>query len=358
MLRCASLVTFMQLLVRTHLAPCESQRMPASAFPALRSFLLTCALSAGWAAAQGETGGTSTSQSTATSAGAVSVSQPSTPHTVVVQAGDTAYTLARRAGISVEALLGLNGLSSPDLRVGQVLRVREARVTHTVQPGETLYGLSRLYGVGVDVLSGLNSLAPDAKIAVGQVLTLPVQAKQNAPAVPTAPARPVSVAQAAPAPAVGVSVPLSVPRVASALPAPLATGVPGDWRGTAMALLGTPYVLGGNSLSGLDCSSFVLQVFMPLGVKLPRVSADQAMAGIPVEVSELQPGDLVFFDTAGSGRVTHVGIYLGEDQFVNANSYKGQVTVDRLLSDRYWAPRYLGARRVMGSVMAQQAGTR
>lgn len=329
--------------------------MPASAFPALRSFLLTCALSAGWAAAQGETNGTS--PSTATPAGAAAVSVPSVPHTVVVQAGDTAYTLARRAGIPVEALLSLNGLSSPDLRVGQVLRVREMPVTHTVQPGETLYALSRLYGVSVDVLLRLNALAPEAKIAVGQVLTLPALGA-IAPTVSTAPARPASVAQVAPTPAAGIQAPASASGVASAPSVPLSTGVSGDWRGTAMALLGTPYVLGGSSLSGLDCSGFVLQVFTPLGVKLPRVSADQATVGIPVEVSELQPGDLVFFDTAGSGRVSHVGIYLGEDQFVNANSYKGQVTVDRLLSDRYWAPRYLGARRVMGSVMAQQPSNR
>ncbi|GGK22087.1 peptidase [Deinococcus malanensis] len=332
--------------------------MPESAFPALRFLLLTCALSAGVAAAQGETSGSST-KGASVSSPSLPAGQPVTaqPQTVVVQAGDTAYNLARRAGIPVEALLSLNGLSSPDLRVGQVLRLREVPVTHVVQPGETLYALARQYAVSVDVLLGLNSLAPEAKIAVGQVLKLPAVAAQKSSGAQPSAVHPASV-QATQAPAVGNAPQVSLTGVLGAPPAPLASPLPGDWRGTAMALLGTPYVLGGTTLSGLDCSGFVLQVFTPLGVKLPRVSADQATAGVPVEVSELQPGDLVFFDTAGSGRVTHVGIYLGEDQFVNANSYKGEVTVDRLLSDRYWAPRYLGARRVMGSVVAQQPARR
>ena len=118
-----------------------------------------------------------------------------------------------------------------------------------------------------------------------------------------------------------------------------------------MALLGVPYVYGGTSRSGLDCSGFVLQVFTPLGVELPRTSAAQARVGQPVEVADLQAGDLVFFDTVGRGDVTHVGIYLGENQFVNANSYRKQVAVDRLQGDPYWGPKLLGARRVLPPVM-------
>ncbi|GMA13756.1 peptidoglycan endopeptidase [Deinococcus metallilatus] len=251
------------------------------------------------------------------------------PLTLTVQPGDTAYSLARAHGLSVEALLALNGLSSPDLRVGQVLRVGEVP-PYTVQRGDTLYSLARRFGVSVDSLLAANTLPPDAVLEVGQVLRLPG---------PGLPVRPV-VAQSSPAP---------VPLAAS-LPSPAQSPVralPGDWRGTALALLGVPYVYGGSTPSGLDCSGFVLQVFAPLGVQLPRRSADQAQVGLPVSPPELQPGDLVFFDTEGRGQVTHVGIYLGDDQFVNANSYKGQVAVDHLLGDPYWAPRLLGARRVL-----------
>ncbi|EYB67158.1 NLP/P60 family protein [Deinococcus phoenicis] len=257
---------------------------------------------------------------------------------VTVQPGDTAYSLARAAGLSVEALLALNGLSSPDLKVGQVLRVREVP-PYVVQRGDTLYSLARRFGVSVDGLLAANTLPRDAILEVGQVLR-----------VPGAASRPV-VAQASPVPAPVAAAPAGALAPAASLNRPLPGVLPHDWRGAALSLLGVPYVYGGTSLSGLDCSGLILQVFTPLGVQLPRRSADQAQTGQPIAFSDLQPGDLVFFDTVGRGEVTHVGIYLGDDQFVNANSYKGQVAVDRLLSDTYWAPRLLGARRVLPPTM-------
>lgn len=251
---------------------------------------------------------------------------------VTVQKGDTAYSLARAHGLKVDELLAMNGLGSPDLQVGQVLRVRVASAPHTVQRGETLYGISRQYGLSVDALLAANSLPPTTVLEVGQVLQIPGAAPVAAPRV---------LAQA-----------LVVPP-APALPSPPATpsATGDDWRGTAMALLGVPYVYGGTSRSGLDCSGFVLQVFTPLGVELPRTSAAQARTGQAVELADLQAGDLVFFDTVGRGEVTHVGIYLGENQFVNANSYRKQVAVDRLQGDPYWGPKLLGARRVLPPVM-------
>ncbi|MFN4251441.1 LysM peptidoglycan-binding domain-containing protein, partial [Deinococcus sp.] len=92
---------------------------------------------------------------------------------VTVQPGDTAFSLARRAGLSVEALLALNGLTRPDLRVGQVLTLRDGPRTHVTQPGETLYALARRYGVTVEALLAASSLPPGAALRAGQVLTLP-----------------------------------------------------------------------------------------------------------------------------------------------------------------------------------------
>lgn len=272
---------------------------------------------------------------------------PVTPTQVTVQPGDTAYSIARRAGLTLDALLALNGLQTPDLKVGQVLLLRAAPASHTVQAGETLYALARRYHVTVDALQAANSLTPEHKLAVGQLLTLPAGAVDGGPALVTAPATP---APAAPA-ALSLPLPGAAPVTGSpALPtAPLAGG---DWRTSALSFLGTPYVLGGTTRTGTDCSGLVLQVFTPLGVKLPRVSAAQAQVGLPVTPDALLPGDLVFFDVNQEGRVTHVGIYLGDDQFVSANSYRGQVTVDRLQADRYWAPRFVGARRVLAGVMA------
>jgi len=294
---------------------------------------------------------------------------------VTVQPGDTAFSLARRAGLSVEALLALNGLTRPDLRVGQVLTLRDGPRTHVTQPGETLYALARRYGVTVDALLAASGLPPGAALRAGQVLTLPAGASDRgataAPALtpagplpggvggsPFLPAAPTPVAPvlqpAREMPRVqGPADPAPAPAPAAALPpAAAASAAPGDWRGAAMALLGTPYVFGGEARSGLDCSGFVRQVFTPLGVALPRVSADQARAGAAVDDRDLRPGDLLFFDTEGRGRVSHVGIYLGDDQFISANSYLGRVSVDRLRADRYWGPRYLWARRVLSDPVA------
>jgi peptidoglycan endopeptidase LytE len=300
--------------------------------------------------------------------------------TITVQAKDTAYSLARRAGLSVEALLALNGLHSPDLKVGQVLRVSSV-ARHIVGPKETLYALSRRYGVSVGALLAENALPEGAVLRVGQVLLLPANASLPAaqpapvalaptpgpiavtPVLPPLTAPPVlslpqppeavPVASGAP-PAQPADHWSGAPAPVTAAPEATAAALPGDWRDMALALVGTPYHYGGTTPAGLDCSGFVLQVFTPLGVRLPRVSADQAQVGQPVAVQDLQPGDLVFFDTEGGGRISHVGIYLGDDTFVSANSYQGKVSLDTLMADRYWGPRYRGARRVLGSPYAVQ----
>jgi cell wall-associated NlpC family hydrolase len=296
---------------------------------------------------------------------------------VTVQPGDTAFSLARRAGLSVAELLALNGLSSPDLRVGQVLRLRVLPVTYAVQPGDTLYALARRFGVTVDALSAASGLTAGASLRAGQVLTLPagvtaaptVQAQAlgtaTPPAAPTpaapggvSPFQPLTPAQTMPvlqsvSPMPRSQIQSGPSQVGQSPIGPVQDSAPpqagaGDWRAAALSLLNTPYVFGGVTRAGTDCSGLVLQVFTPLGVPLPRTSAEQARAGLGVPVDALEAGDLVFFDTEGAGRVSHVGIYLGEDQFISANSYQGRVTVDRLRADRYWGPRFVGARRVLG----------
>ncbi|WP_291431344.1 C40 family peptidase [Deinococcus sp.] len=284
---------------------------------------------------------------------------------VTVQPGDTAFSVARRAGLSVETLLTLNGLGTPDLRVGQVLRLQvgpSAAPPHRVQPGETLYALARRYGVIVDALLTENGLPPGTVLKVGQVLRLPAGAHdQGAPpaqapaGVGGSPFLPGVPPQVAPV----LQPAQEMPRVHRDGPPDAASpqeprGAPParDWHEAAMNLLGTPYRFGGETPGGTDCSGFVRLVFTPLGVNLPRVSADQAQAGRAVADRDLLPGDLLFFDTEGHGRVSHVGIYLGGDEFVSANSYQGRVSVDRLQGDRYWGPRYLWARRVLESPAA------
>ena len=114
---------------------------------------------------------------------------------------------------------------------------------------------------------------------------------------------------------------------------------------TALALRGVPYRLGGADTHGFDCSGLVQYVFALHGLGLPRVVRDQYRYGDPVKLDELEPGDLVFFETQGD-QVGHVGIALGGDQFVHAPNARGQVRISRLTSG-YWAERAIGARRMV-----------
>ncbi|ENS8142663.1 C40 family peptidase, partial [Neisseria gonorrhoeae] len=88
--------------------------------------------------------------------------------------------------------------------------------------------------------------------------------------------------------------------------------------GSAMGLLGIAYRYGGTSVStGFDCSGFMQHIFKrAMGINLPRTSAEQARMGAPVARSELQPGDMVFFRTLGGSRISHVGLYIGNNRFI------------------------------------------
>ena len=113
----------------------------------------------------------------------------------------------------------------------------------------------------------------------------------------------------------------------------------------ARQYVGVPYVWAGRSPSGFDCSGFIYYVFDQLGYGLPRMADGQFEVGIPVSRNSLEPGDLVFFETYEPGP-SHVGIYIGNDQFIHASSGAGHVTVTPL-NKAYYRERYLGARRIL-----------
>ena len=113
---------------------------------------------------------------------------------------------------------------------------------------------------------------------------------------------------------------------------------------SSMNYIGVPYVFGGTSPSGFDCSGYVRYVFASAGIYLPRTADAQYEVGMPISSSELVPGDLVFFSTYEYGP-SHVGIYLGDGSFINASSSRG-VAIDSLYSG-YWGSCYIGARRVL-----------
>lgn len=116
-----------------------------------------------------------------------------------------------------------------------------------------------------------------------------------------------------------------------------------DLSTTAYKYIGKPYLYGGTTTSGFDCSGFTQKVFSDLGININRTSSGQYSQGTAVSKSNLQPGDLIFFNTSGRG-VSHVAIYLGNNSFINAET-NGGVTVSTL-DEPYWANRYIGAKRV------------
>lgn len=240
-----------------------------------------------------------------------------TASTYTVKAGDTLYSISVKTKVSVDSLKTFNKLSSNSIYVGQVLKLLDAPAptpdptpmttptpspapvtasTYTVKPGDTLYRISLAQNVSVDILKTVNKLTSNT-LYVGQVLKL----------------------NDAPLPVVT----LDVDKLLT----------------DAKALMGVPYLWGGTTPSGFDCSGFVQYVYAKQGISLPRIALDQWNAGKVVTTPQV--GDLVFFTTYQAGP-SHNGIYIGNNEFIHSGSSTG-VTIASL-SNSYWKPIFLGYR--------------
>ena len=116
----------------------------------------------------------------------------------------------------------------------------------------------------------------------------------------------------------------------------------------ALQFVGYPYVYGGSTPSGFDCSGFTSYVYRQFGYSLNRSAANQLDNGTPVSMSELQPGDLVLFKKAGTGskRASHVGLYIGGGQFVHASTSTVGVIISNM-TDAYYTTGFVGGRRIV-----------
>lgn len=256
----------------------------------------------------------------------------STSYTVV--SGDTLSGIAKTYGTTVSAIKSANGLSSDLIRVGQRLAIGGSASVHanvqtpssnsatsssyTVKSGDCLSVIAKRFGTTTVSLKSLNGLSTDT-IYVGQVLKI----NGNAPATVTA-----TNVSASSGPIVATPLENTVSKAQAVI-------------NEAKKYIGTPYVWGGNTPSGFDCSGFVKYVFAKVGVSLPRTVATQWNATSSVGFPE--PGDIVYYQTYKSGP-SHDGIYLGNNKFIHAGD--SGVTISDM-TYTYWKTRYLGSRSAL-----------
>jgi peptidoglycan DL-endopeptidase LytE len=218
-------------------------------------------------------------------------SQPDFERSYSVRAGDSLYKIARDFGTTPGALKSANGLTSSRIKPGQILNVPAAKSaaakTEKPHPAESAINSNETYISAVTAES-----AGTDKPANSQALTTRLQLVQ-----------------------------------------------------AGFEMIGVRYRFGGSGLSGIDCSGLVKTLFSKFNIDLPRSSKEQFKQGQKVDRDELEIGDLVFFSSGGT-QPTHVGIYVGNNQFLHAARKAKQVVVSDL-SKIWYTMRYLGARRVM-----------
>ncbi|MDA8124766.1 MAG: NlpC/P60 family protein [Deltaproteobacteria bacterium] len=291
--------------------------------------------------------------------------------TYKVKRGDTLISIAEKVDVELSALQRANRLKSSKLKANQILIIpgkKSQPVARTgksapageefyrVRKGDTPAAIAKKTGVSLADLRKLNNLRGN-KLAIGQRLTLrdkkelPGQEKGSSD-----PARHVQNALIA-----DLDDEEEVDGGVTSLEAwqeiekrkQDSAALLGNWTTpeepkllvkVAMGFLGAPYRLGGSSVTGIDCSAFVKKIYHIFNIDLPRTAFEQSRVGMRVSRSELTVGDLLFFKT--QKEVGHVGIYVGNNEFVHASSRKRGVRVDNL-DTPYYDQRFVRAVRLM-----------
>lgn len=272
----------------------------------------------------------------------------------VIRPGDTLYHLAHTHGTTVQAIVASNGLTSSTIRVGQVIRLPEPstapRTPAAARPAATP-ARSTAYPPAAQPAS---SQAPAARPAAA-ALAVAGPAPRSSPAAEAARVQQERALQARERsePVVHTGVDERTTSAAVRMPEEPSAPAAGrtritllrHLRETALRYIGVPYRWGGTTPAGVDCSGLVYAVYSPYVAALPRTSYAQWTAGVAVDRADLAVGDLVFFNTDGSG-ASHVGIYVGDGEFVHSATTPQRVVIDRL-DNPYYLTHYIGARRVV-----------
>ncbi len=252
-----------------------------------------------------------------------------------VKPGDSLYGISKSFGVGIEVLKKVNGLEGDRIKPKQSLLIptqgekrtrtvvkRDSIETepYVVRKGDHLYGISKRWGLSVEEIKRMNRL-PSATLKIGQVLTLPKSGKGEG-AEESGDSEEAIIE--------GLSEGNSDKQEAAE---PL-----GKWNNpeernlfvrVVKTFLGVPYRLGGSTLKGMDCSAFVKKIYEIFNIDLPRTAREQFHIGKKIEKGALEEGDLVFFKTRRPNNA-HVGIYIGNNEFVHASTRKREVKVDNL----------------------------
>ena len=239
---------------------------------------------------------------------------------------------------------------------------------YTVKPGDSLCKISKSFGVSSESLKRTNHIKGDT-IRPRQILLIPLRnqkatgelVQKTPPLLQSTmlktepvpgPQKPEIRTEEEEEPEEGLmeeSVLVAYPEMEKKEP----PASPGKWSGeeerglflrVVKTFLGVPYRLGGSTLRGIDCSALVKRIYEIFNISLPRTAREQLQSGKRVGMDELEEGDLVFFNTRRVNNA-HVGIYIGNGEFVHASSSNRQVKVDHL-STPYFNKRFLGGVRV------------
>jgi peptidoglycan endopeptidase LytE len=285
-----------------------------------------------------------------------------------VKPGDTLYEISKSFGVSIRALKKANHLEADTIKPKQVLLIpiQEERQTgekskrssvqktkkpsaemvkkpsaeresYVVQKGDSLYSISKKVGLSIEEIKKMNGLQSTA-LKIGQKLLLRKQRMEMDEEVEElGDAEEVT----------------EVTQAQGEREEEVASNSLGKWSNTeernlfirvVKNFLGVPYRLGGSTLKGIDCSAFVKKIYEIFNVQLPRTAGEQFLFGRKVEKNQLEEGDLVFFKTRRANH-GHVGIYIGDNQFIHASSRNKEVKVDNL-DTPYFHQRFLRGVRV------------